>query len=133
MPLFTRSASQRRTIAARVADREINITLSPAAAQKLATRSTPLVAEAEIMFSCLIRKRLTFRDASPDLLSCPVDDHLHVAVRPVRYELCLPEGGGTVPAEVEFGVADLVGLLPAAIDIDVAGTEWTGHFSYLSH
>ena len=131
MALFTRSALPRRTIAARVADRQISITLSPAAAQGLATRTTPLVAEAEIMFSCLIGKRLIFRDASPDLLSWPVHDSLHVAVRPVRYELCHPDGGGTVPAEVEFAVADLIGLLPASFDIDVADTEWTGSFSFL--
>lgn len=102
--------------------------VSAAAQEALSVRMKPLVAEAEILFSCLVRKQLTFRDASPDLLSWPVAEGLHLAVRPTLYEMCLPDDGGDVPQVVDFPVDDLVSLIPKSIEIDYRDGCWTGSF-----
>ena len=102
--------------------------MSSEAASAVSNRATPLVAEAEILFSCLIRKRLRFHDASPDLLSWPIADHLHVSVRPVLYELCRPEDGATEPNIIDFAVADIAVLVPKSIHIELEDGELAGTF-----
>lgn len=113
-----------------IADRRVTVTLTDAARAALAGRSTPLVAEAEVLFSCLIRKRLTFRDHDADQLSWPVSDDLHVAVRPVLYELCKPEPDASEPPIVDFVVDDITALLPGSITVDHVDGAWTGSFHY---
>ncbi len=117
-------------LAAEIAHRRVTVTLTDAAQAALADRTKPLVAEAEVLFSCLIRKRLTFRDHDADQLSWPVSDVLHVAVRPVLYELCKPEPGATEPPIVDFVVDDITALLPGSITIDHVDGAWTGSFHY---
>ncbi len=94
----------------------------------LREREAPIVAEAEILFSCLIRKRLSFREALPDLLSWPVSDDLHVSVRPVLYELCRPEEDANEPSLIDFAVADIAALVPKSIHIELTDGELTGTF-----
>lgn len=112
-----------------VAGKEVTLTISSQASDLLDARPEPIVAEAEILFSCLIRKELSFREASPDRLSWPVTDQIHVSVRPVLYEMCLPEDGGPEPKIVDFAVADIAALIPKSFDLDVAGGELTGTFT----
>lgn len=116
------------TLSAKVGGKQITVSISPEVAAILAHRQVPLVADAEILFSCLVRKRLTFRDASPDLLSWPINDDLHVSVRPVLYELCHPEDGGSEPKIVDFAVADIEALIPQALRIKLEDGELTGTF-----
>jgi len=124
-----RTKKPTESVRVEAAGRTIALHLSAEAERHLRSRSVPLVAEAEILFSCLVRKQLTFRDASPDLLSWPVSDLLHVAVRPVRYEMCLPEGGGTEPDIVDFAVEDIAALIPKSFEIDYVDGEWSGYFA----
>lgn len=121
--------SPNNSVQVETAGRTISVSVSDAAERHLRSRLAPLVAEAEILFSCLLRKRLTFRDASPDLLSWPVSEQLHVAVRPVLYEMCLPESGGTEAEIVDFAVEDVATLIPKSFQIDYVGGELTGDFT----
>ena len=116
------------TLTTEIAGKSVTVTMSSEAADVLRDRDVPLVAEAEILFSCLIRKRLSFRDASPDLLSWPIADNLHVSVRPVLYELCRPEAGATEPNIVDFPVADIAALVPKSIHIELQDGELAGTF-----
>ncbi|MBK5266311.1 MAG: hypothetical protein JJE47_02670 [Acidimicrobiia bacterium] len=116
------------TMSAEIARKSITVTMSSEASEFLRDRDVPLVAEAEILFSCLIRKRLTFRDTSPDLLSWPITENLHVSVRPVLYELCRPENGESEPNLVDFAVADIAALVPKSFHIDIADGQLTGTF-----
>lgn len=116
------------TLAADVVGKQVTVSISPEVEAILAHRIVPLVADAEILFSCLIRKQLSFRDASPDLLSWPITDNLHVSVRPVVYELCLPEDGEQEPNLVDFAVVDIAALVPKAFHIDLEDGRLTGTF-----
>ena len=42
--------------------KQIEIRMTPAAGRALAQRSVPLLAEMELLFSCLIRKRVLFSE-----------------------------------------------------------------------
>ncbi len=116
------------TLTTEIAGKSVTVTMSSDAADVLRDRDVPLVAEAEILFSCLIRKRLSFREPSPDLLSWPIADNLHVSVRPVLYELCSPEAGATEPNIIHFAVADIGALVPKSIHIEMEDGELAGTF-----
>lgn len=124
-----RTKTRYHTTEVTAAGRSISLALSACAQEQLAIRAEPLVAEAEILFSCLVRKQLTFRDTSPDLLSWPVTEGLHLAVRPVLYEMCLPEGGSAVPEIVDFPVHDIVALIPKTFEVDFQDGSFTGSFT----
>jgi len=67
----------------RLGERDLAIETSAAAAAALAGRATPLVAEMELYFSCLIRKQLRFpADPHPDALCVPVAGGLTVVHTP---------------------------------------------------
>jgi hypothetical protein len=116
------------TFVADVAGKQVTVSISPEVEANLAHRVVPLVADAEILFSCLIRKRLMFRDASPDVLSWPITDNLHLSVRPVLYELCRPDDGESEPNLVDFAVVDIAALVPKAFHIDLEDGQLTGTF-----
>ena len=116
------------TLTTQIAGKSVTVTMSSEASEFLRDRDEPLVAEAEILFSCLIRKRLTFREASPDLMSWPIANNLHVSVRPVLYELCRPEVGATEPNLIDFPVADIAALVPKSNHIELYDGELSGTF-----
>ncbi len=60
----------------RLHDKTLEIRLTRAARKALARRDTPLVAEMELLFSCLLRKRVHFGEAAER--SPPVNDWLAV-------------------------------------------------------
>ena len=125
---MARSKQMTETLDAHVAGKQVSVSMSPEVGAILENRVIPLVADAEILFSCLVRKRLTFRDASPDLLSWPITENLHVSVRAVLYELCDPENGGPEPKIVDFAVADVAALIPKTLHIEFQDGELTGTF-----
>jgi len=62
-------------------DKSLEIRLTTAAQKALARRDRPLVAEMELLFSCLLRKRVYFGE-SPEQ-STPVNDRLSVRFKPI--------------------------------------------------
>ena len=66
---------------------------------------------------------------TPDLLSWPVTEGLHLAVRFVLYEMCLPEGGSAVPEIIDFPVDDIVALIPKACEVDFQDGSFSGSFT----
>ena len=64
---MARTKQLTETLDAQVAGKQVSVSMSTEVAAILENRAVPLVADAEILFSCLVRKRLTFRDASADL------------------------------------------------------------------
>jgi hypothetical protein len=74
------------------------VLLSQSAQRTLTLRSTPLVAEMELYFSCLTRLRVRFHESDPDGTATPVTPHLHIRFRPVITARCdLQEVKGKPP------------------------------------
>ncbi|WP_324780340.1 hypothetical protein [Thiobacillus sedimenti] len=109
-------------------DKSLDVRLSAAAQKALARRDRPLVAEMELLFSCLLRKRVHFGDAMHE--STPVNDRLSVRFRPIMTRRCsVAEGGATPPSE-GFPLENPRPYVPNWLTIDFRRGEWVGEFGY---
>lgn len=111
-------------------DKEVTIRLSNAARRALAGRQTPLLAEMELLFSCLIRKRVHFRDHLEPEVGVAVADGLAVRFRPIMTRACsVSSVEGSAPAE-DFPIADPRPYIPRWLAIDFRKGKWLGEFGY---
>ena len=113
-----------------VGGRSLDVELSSTAGRHLARRDNPLLAELEILFSCLVRKRVNFRDLAEDDEAVFISDKLSIIVRPVLFELCAKGEGESQPPIVDMPVVDVSRLIPHHLTIDYVDGEWTGSFSF---
>jgi hypothetical protein len=111
-------------------DKSLEVQLTTAAQKALAQRDRPLVAEMELLFSCLLRKRVYFGDAAE--LSTPVNDCLAVRFRPIMTRHCTVAGGGEAPPSDDFPIANPRPYVPNWLIIDYRRGEWVGNFGYAS-
>lgn len=105
----------------------LRIRLSKRAEQALEQRRTPLLAEMELYFSCLIRKRVRFLEDGEGL---EVSDGLRVSFRPVMTRVCGTDYAGEEPPLTEFPLQDRGRFLPRWLTIDYCNGKWTGEFGY---
>ncbi len=113
--------------------RTVNVVLSKSAGTALAQRNTPLLAEMELYFSCLIRKQVRFRDAMADDNaddSIPFDAHLHIRFRPVMTRVCGKDYEGDEPPLTDFPIVNAKAYLPRWLRIDYKSGQWLGEFGY---
>lgn len=110
-------------------NRAIDVTLSPAAEKALARRSTPLLAEMELYFSCLIRKAVRFHETTADD-SVVVNDKLNLRFRPVMTQHCGTDYQGEEPPLTDFPITQAERYVPHWLTIDYKGGEWSGEFGY---
>jgi len=109
----------------------VRVELSAAAERALARRSAPLYAEVQLIFGCMIAKRVWFRDATVNG-AVPVVPKLSVWFRPARYEkACSFDDidGGAVASDFPMAV-DRKRFVPDALHIDFRGGKWVGDFTY---
>lgn len=112
-----------------LADKNLDIRLSPAAELALAQRQTPLLAEMELLFSCLIRKRVRFGEL-PSEGAIPASDRLSVRFRPVMTRVCaVADVGGALPLD-DFPIANPRPYVPHWLAIDYRRGQWLGEFGY---
>ena len=114
---------------AEIEGRSVNVTLSPSASRALAQRNTPLLAEMELYFSCLIRKQVRFRENCGDN-TIPVTEQLHISFRPVMTRACGKDYEGDEPPLTDFPIAKTQAYVPRWLHIDYAHGQWQGEFGY---
>lgn len=106
------------------------VTLSPRAMRALEQRSTPLVAEMELYFSCLTRLRVRFYEEDPEGSSTPVHPGLNIRFRPVVSHRCdLHEVEGKPPL-VDAPLSKRFPFVPRWLRLDRRGAEWIGDFGH---
>lgn len=112
-----------------LSDRNLEIRISPAAERALAARATPLLAEMELLFSCLIRKRVRFSERVADdaIQAC---EGLAVRFRPVMTRVCAVSDVGGAPPLEDFPIADPRPYVPRWLSIDFRQGAWRGEFGY---
>lgn len=109
-------------------DKLMEVRLSQAALRALDKRALPLVAEMELLFSCLLRKRVHFDERTEN--STPVNDRLAVRFTPIMTRRCsVAEGGATPPSE-GFPLENPRPYVPNWLAIDYRRGEWVGEFGY---
>jgi len=117
--------------------RTVAIDLSKAASKALAQRSSPLLVEMELYFSCLIRKQVNFRDAAAidntgdnTPASVVLNEQLHVCFRPVMTRACGKDYEGDEPPLTDFPIVNAHAYVPRWLRIDYRKNQWQGEFGY---
>ena len=124
------SVSGKATLKTLLEGKDLHILLSAAAQRALAMRTTPLIAEMEIYFSCLIRLRVRFYE--DDILSTatPVTEQLSIRFRPVVSTCCdLHEVKGKPPL-VDLPIVKRTAFMPHWLRLDYRKGQWMGEFDY---
>lgn len=109
--------------------KNIVITVSASAEKELSTRNTPLLAEMELYFSCLIRKAVRFHNTVENNDVC-VSDKLAVRFRPVMTRKCEVSKDGSAPALTDFPIEHGERYIPHWLKIDFKKGQWSGDFGY---
>lgn len=109
-------------------DKTLEVKLSPAAERALEKRGQPLAAEMELLFSCLLRKRVRFGDARES--DTPVNARLAVRFRPIMTRRCSVAEGGASPPSESFPLDNPRPYVPNWLRIDYRGGKWVGEFGY---
>lgn len=110
----------------------LQVSWTQRAAQALAQRSEPLLAEMQLYFSCVVKKRVVFHEHPPvsDLEAIALNDHLQVAFRPVEANSCDPvEFAANFPVRREFDSAAALRMHPKQLQIDYREGSWQGEFT----
>lgn len=111
-----------------IGNKLIKLHLSPAAQQALAARRTPLYAEMELYFSCLIRFKVRFYDQAVHGEGVAVSDKLVVSFRPVMTLACGKDYEGEEPPLTDFPIVRQQAFVPKWLRIDFQHGEWHGEF-----
>lgn len=106
--------------------------LTRAAESALRQRTSPLVAELELYFSCFIRKRVRFHTVVRSDQTVVATDNLCVRFRPVMTEQCtIDQAADGDTALTEFPIVKPSAYVPHWLRIDHRAGEWQGEFGYL--
>ncbi len=110
--------------------RPVRVEITQRAQQALAARGTPLLAEMELYFSCLIRKAVRFRDRGDDADAVPVREGLALRFRPVMTASCTLADYERGPQLADFPLRRTAAFTPHWLRIDYRRGEWHGEFGY---
>lgn len=112
--------------------KNFRVTMSEAAHRALAQRTTPLVAEMEFYFSCLIRLQVRFYESDAAVSATPITPQLSVRFRPVMSRVCdLHAVKGRSPLE-DFPIVKRAPYVPHWLHLDYKKGAWVGEFGYRS-
>lgn len=113
-------------------DKAMRVECTVAAERTLARRATPLFAEVQLIFGCMVAKRVWFREEANAAAVC-VTPKLHVWFRPARYEkACSFDDidNGAVASDYPMK-SDRKNFVPDVLFIDYRAGKWIGDFTYL--
>lgn len=113
-----------------ICGRRVTVELTAPAAEALQRRSTPLLAEMELYFSCLLRKKVRFRDPVGEPGQVSVGDGLTIAFRPVMTRGCSVAEVAGEPPITDFPIANPSAFVPRWLRIDYRAGCWEGEFGY---
>lgn len=112
----------------RIANKPVKLHLTAAALHALAARSSPLYAEMEMYFSCLIRLKVRFYETAFHGEGVTVSDKLVVNFRPVMTQACGKDYEGEEPPLTDFPIVRQDAFVPKWLRIDFRHGEWHGEF-----
>jgi len=128
--LSKQASADNRQLDTMLEGKSLRITLSDAAQRALSQRATPLIAEMELYFSCLIRLRVRFYERDEGSSATPISEKLSVRFRPVMSRRCdLHEVNGKSPLG-DFPIVKRDPYVPHWLHLDYKRGEWVGEFGY---
>lgn len=112
-----------------LANKQVEIRLSNQAKRALAQRETPLLAEMELRFACMVRKHVYFR-AQGQENATQVTTRLAVSFRPVITRACTVAGVESSQLMAEVLIDNPTPYVPHWLAIDYRKGQWLGEFGY---
>jgi hypothetical protein len=112
-------------------EKSVRVELSASAERALERRTQPLYAEVQLIFGCMVAKRVWFRDEAVKG-AVAVTPKLSLWFRPARYEKACSFDeidGGAVASDFPMAV-DRKGFVPDVVRIDFRAGKWVGEFTY---
>ncbi|HBR86872.1 MAG TPA: hypothetical protein DEA65_03420 [Candidatus Marinimicrobia bacterium] len=106
------------------------IYLGEGAKAVLAERTTPLVVELELYFSCLIRKRVLFPKELPREEDIVVDEGVALRFHPVMTRECKLHEARPDPELETFPIVDGDRFFPKWVSLNHDARGWSGDFGY---
>ncbi|MFK5915096.1 MAG: hypothetical protein QM484_12050 [Woeseiaceae bacterium] len=113
----------------KIQGKQVKVSVTAAAEKALASRDKTLVAEMELYFSCLIRKRVRFKE-NVDGNFVNVTEQLAVRFRPVMTKSCGIDYEGDEPPLEDFPIQKPEAFTPKWLKIDFKKNEWRGEFGF---
>ncbi|NOX10126.1 MAG: hypothetical protein GXP22_11715 [Gammaproteobacteria bacterium] len=112
-------------------DKQIVIEISQKAERALSARSQPIIAEINLIFGCLVLKRIWFRE-QVDLQTVPVTTGLMVCFNVVRYaKTCRISDIDDGAESEDFPIArDKKSFVPDKVFIDYKKGKFSGSYTY---
>ncbi len=112
--------------------KHIQLELTPRAAKALSGLSEPLQVQLELLFSCLVRKRIHFspRERGDAFsLQCG-NDKVAVEFRPIMTKACTISGDDA-PDYVDFPIQRAEAFIPKWLKLDFKNQQWAGEFGWV--
>ena len=109
--------------------KDLDVKWTRRADDALKLRSTPLTAEMQLYFSCVVKKRVLFHDeTTPNNIT--INKNLGVSFRPVQSTACSPEEfASNHPIKNEFHSNAANKMRPSLLYLDFINGHWQGEFS----
>ncbi len=107
----------------------VQVEWSRAAEKALDQLEQPLLVEMELLFSCLIRKAVRFRQEADPEKFVLVTPKLKVRFRPVMTKVCRLSdiGEGVTPLQ-DFPIKKPAAFVPRLLALDFVQGQWRGEF-----
>lgn len=130
---MTNPAIQMVDTPAAPADRKsLKLRLSHQARTRLSQLAEPLQVELELLFSCLVRKRVNFNDkAHSDGIEMSCDEaNVQIHFRPVVNRSCAIEEVHGEQEKIAIEVKKPAAFMPRWLALDFRGGHWVGEFGW---
>ena len=113
----------------------IKVDVSKAGLKKLSLMNVHLDIQIELLFSCLLRKRVLFHN-SADVVSYPMTsdiEKLNIHFRPVMTKVCMMSDTDEAPDLEDFPIHKAEAFKPRwlKLDYDEKNDRWTGEYGWL--
>ena len=109
--------------------KSISVEITPKAEKALAQRSTPLLVEMQLYFSCLVVKNVAFRDEQTAKKLARVSEQLSISFRPMMRAAC-EIGSGKEFSRTDMDIPRVENFIPRWLRIDRKSNKWVGEFGY---
>ena len=113
---------------AEILGKKIVVEWSASADKAMHELTTPLMAEMELYFSCLIRKAVRFGAVASTRYSASVTPQLTVCFRPVVTKACSVSEVEDEPPLEDFQIVKPAAFVPRKLYIDFKRGQWVGEF-----
>jgi len=113
--------------------KHIKLITTKAAEQRLSQVENPLDVQMELLFSCLVRKRVLFR-IPEGITTYPMDagdSRVNLCFRPVMTKVCLVSDVEDVPDLEDFPIHKVDAFMPRWLRLDFGNGQWRGDFGWL--